>query len=204
MTEPARPPTTPTLRGLVGIPSTGRIALFVTGLLVANVIFFLLSWVYSDLPLFEPPPAITHARWMFLVTSSAVAAAGFLSSIAPRRIGHALAMIMGSASLVAAFEAFFHDMTPVISVTLLVVGLLVPALAWLSWMKSRVGWSFLCSVVGVFAGVTFFGAPKVRNVLDISLWTAMALPGLMVVTVIALAMVRADYQLAGHERAAAK
>jgi hypothetical protein len=42
--------------------------------------------------------------------------------------------------------------------------------------------------------VTFFGAPKIRHVLDIGLWHALIIPALMIVATIALGMVRDEYR----------
>jgi hypothetical protein len=84
-------------------------------------------------------------------------------------------------------------MPGVMTAVLIAVGLLVPVLAHFSWRGSRAAWSFMLSIICVFGIVTFFGAPKVRNILGIGFWTAMILPGIQFVCLSALAMVRGDY-----------
>ena len=59
---------------------------------------------------------------------------------------------------------------------------------------SRVAWSFLIALMTVMGIVTLFGAPKVRNLLDIGLWYAIIIPGVLAVGVVALALVRRDYR----------
>jgi hypothetical protein len=46
----------------------------------------------------------------------------------------------------------------------------------------------------VFGTVDFFGAPKVRGLLGIGLWTALIVPGLQIISVIALTMLRGEYR----------
>jgi len=82
----------------------------------------------------------------------------------------------------------------VLPVSLFVIGALYPALVWRSLEHSRGAWSFLISMCGVLALVLFFGAPKVRGVLDIGLWTALIMPGLLTVAMVGLTMIRADYR----------
>ena len=45
-----------------------------------------------------------------------------------------------------------------------------------------------------FGTVDFFGSPKIRALLGISLWHAMIIPGIQVVCVIALSMIRGEYR----------
>jgi hypothetical protein len=59
---------------------------------------------------------------------------------------------------------------------------------------SRVAWSFLTALMTVMGIVTLFGAPKVRNLLHIGLWYAIAIPGVLAVGVVALGLIRRDYR----------
>ena len=59
---------------------------------------------------------------------------------------------------------------------------------------SRPAWSFLISMLAVLATVTFFGAPKIRHIMSFGLWHALIIPGLQVVAVIALVMIRSEYK----------
>jgi hypothetical protein len=71
----------------------------------------------------------------------------------------------------------------------------MPLLVWRSADGSRAAWAYLVALCGVMGLVLFFGAPKVRNLLGVGLWTAMILPGLLTVATTALVMVRGDYDL---------
>lgn len=177
--------------------------LFVVGFLVVNAAFFLLSGSYFDshhqivggasVPTFSPAQA-SHLRVVFAVVSGVVAAVGFVAGLARRGVGHALAALLGVADLVFGVLALKHDQPGALTATLLVTGLVVPALAWFSYHhRSRAAWSFLVALCGVFAVVGVFGAPKVRGVLDVSLWTTMIFPGLYVVACATLALLRDDY-----------
>jgi hypothetical protein len=85
-------------------------------------------------------------------------------------------------------------MPAVLPAALLVLGVLYPVLVWRSLEHSRGAWAFLISMCGVLAIVLLFGAPKVRGVLDIGLWTALIMPGLLAVATVGLAMLRVDYR----------
>jgi drug/metabolite transporter (DMT)-like permease len=114
--------------------------------------------------------------------------------IGPRILGHAVAVLFGLAGLFAGYESAGHHMPGVMTGVLFVAGVLFPVLAHYSWRHSRAAWAYLCALLGVFGIVTFFGAPKVRDVLGISLATAMVIPLLMLVGVVALTVCREDYR----------
>ena len=170
--------------------------------LLFNAAFYFLSSLYFDSHKIYTPgvgefvdsASLGHARTAFGILSLLVAASAFAASLAPRVIGHALAVALGAAALFAGYESFDHALPSVMTAVLVAVGLLLPTLAHFSWRHSRAAWSYLIAITTVFGIVTFFGAPKVRNVLDIGFWTAMILPGLQFVTVTALAMVRTEYR----------
>lgn len=111
-----------------------------------------------------------------------------------RTAGHVLAFLVGVASFIGGIAGLFSSLPTVMGMTLLVVGLVLPVLAWRSLAYSRGGWSFMVSLLAILATVTFFGAPKIRHVLDIPLGVAFLLPAIMITAVVALAQVRADYR----------
>ena len=163
-------------------------------LVFVNAVFlFLSSWYFTGKRP-EQAAAINDVRAAFAVFTCIVGAASILAASAPRTVGHAIASIMGLVSLVAAIGAFARGMTIVLPVTLLVIGGLLPALAMFSMKTSRAAWAFLTSMCGVYATVLLFGAPKVRGLLDIGLWTALIVPGLLAVATASLVMSRADYR----------
>lgn len=176
--------------------------LYLVGFLVVNAAFFFLSGSYfeshhqfvggTSAPTFSPDQA-SHVRVVFAVMSGVVTAVAFVASQARRVIGHALAALLGMANLVFGCFAAIHGQPGALTATLLVSGLVVPTLAHFSYRRSRAAWAFLTALCGVFAVVGLFGAPKIRGVLDVSLWTTMIFPGLYVVACVTLALLRVDY-----------
>jgi hypothetical protein len=160
-------------------------------LLIFNAAFYFISNLWFE---DHPDSDLARIRFAFLALTVIVAAASFGAAIAPRLIGHILGMKVGLWAFVGGIAALASGMTLVMGVTLIVVGLVMPVLAVLSWQHSRPAWSVLVSILSVLATVTFFGAPKIRDLLHFGIWTALILPGVMVVAVIALAMVRGEYQ----------
>ena len=96
--------------------------------------------------------------------------------------------------MVAGFFALGTSIPTVLGVTLLFLGMLVPLLIWRSLVYSRAAWSFLLSTCAVLGLILMFGAPKVRGLLGIGLWTAMIIPGLLVLGAVALGLARRDYR----------
>jgi hypothetical protein len=176
-------------------------AIAVTALL-ANGVFYFLSEAYFAAHKVSPPgvgsiidhDALVHARWAFFSLSMLVTGASIGAIIAPKLVGHALALVIAAGALIGAYGSLSHSMPGVMTAVLIAVGLLLPVLAHFSWRGSRAGWSFMISIICVFGIVTFFGAPKVRNILGIGFWTAMMLPSIQFVCVAALAMVRGEYR----------
>jgi hypothetical protein len=180
-----------------------RTATVIAGTALAfNAAFYFLSNVYFDAHKINVPgvgefvdtKALGAARVAFAILSLLVAASAFAASLAPRVIGHALALVIAAGALVGAYGSVSHSMPGVMSAVLIAVAVLLPVLAHFSWRGSRAAWSFMISIICVFGIVTFFGAPKVRNILGIGFWTAMILPGIQFVCVTALAMVRGEYR----------
>lgn len=158
-----------------------------------NSLFWIASHFYfADKPL--EAGSIGGVRFAFGILSFIVAGMAYVAALAPRLIGHLLAAAMALSALVGGVAALGKGMPPVMGSTMLLVGIITIPLVYLSLQHSRAAWSFLIAMVAVFGGVDFFGAPKVRTLLGVGLWTAMILPSLQVVTVIALSSLRRDYQ----------
>ena len=156
-----------------------------------------LFWVASHFYFKDKPLEAADAgdvRIAFLTLSLIVSAMAYGAALAPRLIGHGLAIAMGIASFVGGIAVFAKDMQPVMGMTMLVMGGLIPWLTWKSLHHSRSAWSFLIAIMAVWGAVCFFGAPKIRHLLDIGLWHALIIPGLQVVGVIALTMLRDEYR----------
>jgi hypothetical protein len=170
---------------------------------VVNVAFYFLSQSYFDghheivggasVPTFSPAQ-VSHIRVVFALITAVIAAVSFVAGLAPRLVGHLLPAVLGACNLVGGIAAVFSHLPGVLGVTLLVAGVLMPVLAWSSYKEhARASWAFLGGMCGVFALVSLFGAPKLRGILDVSLWTTMIFPGLYVVAAVTLYVVRADY-----------
>lgn len=177
------------------------ILLAVSGVLLYGA-FFVLSGLYADsknsgrdLAKMITPEALASIRKAFAIFVGAVTLTGIAAAFQTRLVAHGLAVVAGLASLIAAYFAFQKDMPMVLPVTLVVVGLLYPFLTVLSMVqKSRAAWSFLVALCYTLGVVLLFGAPKVRAQIDVSLWTAMVIPGLLVVAGVALTALRRDYR----------
>jgi hypothetical protein len=116
------------------------------------------------------------------------------ASSGARLFGHITAVLLGVLSIIAGFTALTKPLPATLGVTLLVLGVLLPVLAWKSLQHSRTAWSFLISTVAVLATVMFFGAPKIAHVLGINLVASLAFPAVQIACVIALAGLRREYR----------
>lgn len=165
----------------------------VGALFTFNSLFWIASHFYfADKPL--ESASVESVRFAFFIMSAMVAVMAYGAALAPRFNGHLIAAVMGIAALVGGIAALAKGMPPVMGATMLVVGIIMIPLVYLSLQRSRSAWSFLIAIVAVFGAVTFFGSPKVAHILGIGLWYAMVIPGLQVVCVIALSMLRAEYR----------
>jgi len=163
------------------------------GIFTFNTLFWVASYFYfKDKPLEAADTG--SVRFAFLQLSLIVAGMAYAAALAPRLIGHGIAIAMGLAAIVGGISALSKGMPPVMGMTMLVVGCALPWLTWMSLQHKRAAWSFLIAIVAVFGAVTFFGAPKVNHILGIGLWHAMIIPGLQIVCVIALSMLRGEYK----------
>lgn len=177
------------------VQTTRKQAMQIAGTITATLLLFNAAFYFVSNLWFEdhPDADLAKIRFAFLVLTVIVAAASYGAAVAPRLIGHLLALGIGVGAFVGGIGALSAGLPGVMGVTLLIVGVVMPAVAHFSFRRSRPAWSMLLSMLAVLATVTFFGAPKIRVVLHIGLWTALILPGLMIIAVIALAMVRGEY-----------
>ena len=174
------------------------VAIFVV---VINAAFYFLSGMYYDSKrgAFGAAPItddqIQAARMQFGVFTVIVGGATIGAAFRARMVGHLLAALIGVVSLVLAPFALGKSLPLVLPTTLFLLGVLMPVLAWLSLARrSRPAWAFLLAMTVVYATCLFFGSPKVRSLLDIGLWSALIVPGLLVVSTVALALVRREYR----------
>jgi hypothetical protein len=177
--------------------------LCVVGFAIVNAAFYVLSDSY-----FESHHAIVggqlvatysadqaqHIRIVFAAVSGAVTAVAFAAAMWRNQVAHVLAGVLGVFNFTAGVVAAWRPgVSGALVATLLITGGLMPVLAWFSYRRARGAWSILVALSGVLAVVGLFGAPKVRNVLDVSLWTTMLLPGLFAVACVSLALLRERY-----------
>ena len=91
--------------------------------------------------------------------------------------GHGIPAALGVLSLVAAYFSWKNHIQPTLGVSLIIAGVLLPALTYLSAMKrSRAAWAFLISLCGVLGVMTLFGAPKVRTLVGVNMGVALIIP----------------------------
>jgi hypothetical protein len=198
----ATPKTTPTVP--VRVP-LNQIAGFIGVIVVAlNVVFYVLSssyYAHSALSMdgtlgLDAANVIRNTRIAFAVFTALVGGAGVLAAVSPRAVGHGLGALFGLAALLAGIAAIVRGMPGALSGAMLVLGALLPVLVVRSLAANRAAWSFLTVICGVLGLCLLFGAPKIRTLFGIGLWSAMIIPGLLAVATIALSMMRGDYQTA--------
>lgn len=166
-----------------------------------NIAFYFLSGVYygeksagQGLLSNITPDTVSSTRISFGVFTGVISTSLIASMFVPRIVGHVLVEGFGVASGIAAIYAARAGMPGALTVALVVLAFLFPVLGWRSLKKSRAAWSFLAAICWVLAVTMLFGAPKVRAKMDIGLWTAMIIPGLLFVAGVALTFVRRDYR----------
>ena len=182
---------------------SSRLAILcVVGFAIVNAAFYFLSGSYFDshhaivggqLVATYSADQTQHIRVVFAGVSGAVTAVIFVAALSRNLVGHVLAGALGAFNFVAGVVSLQHGLSGALIATLVITGGLMPVLAWFSYRRARGAWSVLVALCGTLAVVGLFGAPKVRNVLDVSLWTTMILPGLFAVACISLALLRDRY-----------
>jgi hypothetical protein len=162
------------------------------GLVALNGAFFFMSMAWADSP--EKEAALFQLRGAFAMMSGTIGAASFFAALAPRLIAHGFAAVTGLLEVVFGAVALATGRPPVLGVSLIVAGVIGIGLTVSSFQRSRAAWAFLAALSAVLAICFLFGAPKVRNQLGIGLWTALIYPGIKIIIVVALAMLRDDYR----------
>lgn len=152
--------------------------------LVLNALFY-----------FGTPPSYRAAAWpTFALCSVAVIGAYLAAAARPREVGHALAALFALGSLAAGAGNLVGGghMPGLLALVLALIG---PLLGWFTFRsftaRSRLSWAFAASLLGVIALCTLFGAPKIRNLMGSTIWTALLLPGLSSAATVALSRISA-------------
>ena len=170
----------------------------VTATLILNLGFYFLSSMYFEdraaMHGMATDAQINAVRYAFAAFTAIVAITAIAAVREPRLVGHGLAAMMGLVAIAGAFGAIKQDQHVVMPATLLVIGVLLPLLAWRSLERSRGAWAFLIAMCVTLASVTLFGSTKIRGALDLGLWHALILPGLLVVATVGLTMIRDEYR----------
>jgi hypothetical protein len=129
---------------------------------------------------------------------SAVLLAGLAAVIyAPsirQAAGHLLPLVFALSYLCGGIIAMNSGAPSALWSSLLIAGVLVPALVWFSYFRrSRGAWAFLVAFCGVFFVLEFFGAMKLHNETQISRGVFLIGPALKVVAMVALIELRGQY-----------
>jgi len=170
----------------------------VVAAVITNIAFYFLSGMYfedrSAIYGGVTPEHISSVRGAFGVFTGSVAIASVIASLAPRLTGHAIAAAASIAALIAGVAAVSKGITFELPAALIVSGIVLAVLVMKSLQRARGAWAFLIGMTSVFAAVLLFGSTKIRGALDIGLWTALIIPGLLAVATVSLAMVRDEYR----------
>ena len=181
-------------------PTVVVAAIVAMAVIALNAMFLLLSWRYFAAKRADVMAAlitdahITSVRLAFAMFTATIGVGVVAATVYPRWVGHGIAGALALGSVIAGGFALGTSIPGVLGVALLFVGVLVPFMIWRSLVYSRAAWSFLLATCAVLGLVLMFGAPKVRGLLGIGLWTAMIIPGLLVLGAVALGLARRDYR----------
>jgi len=195
MTQP--PPTTTD-----ATKAATQIAIIVVAFaLLLNVSFYFLSGLYYDdkrasqgLMTLITDKTVRDTRISFAVFTGVVTLSTVGTLFQPRWVSIGIAGAASLASLIAGVFAIRGGMPGALSVALLAIGMLIPVLVWGTIVRARAAWAFLTALAYVLAVVLLFGAPKIRAQINIGLWTAMVIPGLLAIAALGLTMIREDYR----------
>jgi hypothetical protein len=164
--------------------------------LVLNAGFYFLSEAYFDdrAKRFgaQELAGLAGARVDFAIFTIVVGAAAILAAIWPRAVGHAIPALAVVGSLLA--TPFAASIGVVLPAMLVLVAGTFGFLIRLSLERSRAAWSYLAALCAVYGVVLFFGAPKIRGLVDVGMWIALIVPGLLWVATAALRAIRAEYR----------
>lgn len=163
-----------------------------------NVAFYFLSQLYYEDRAatygMASASTISATRIAFGVMTGAVGGAAIITQYAPRIVAHVLAGVVGIVALVGAVRAGTLHFHVVLPVALFLIGAIMLVLVYLSVAtRSRAAWSFLVATCAVAGLVTLFGATKIRNVTEVSLYYTLILPGVLAVTTVMLIGLADDY-----------
>jgi hypothetical protein len=167
-------------------------------IVLLNVAFhFLANMYYEDRAAtygMASPESISATRMAFGIMTGTIGLAAIVTQFAPRLVAHGLAGVVGITALVGAAAAASKNFHPVLPIALGILGALILVLIYFSLAtRSRPAWSFLVATCAVGGLVTLFGATKVRNTTDVSLFYALILPGILVVATLMLVALADDY-----------
>jgi hypothetical protein len=181
---------------------TARLAIFSAVAFVAvNVAFFVLSISYFDshrevvngVSTPYSSAAVMHVRMAFGLSAAVVTVVTFVVGLDRRVLGHVLVGVLGAAMAIGGIVAVVNGLPAALIVLLMVPGSLMPVLALSSHRGGRAAWSFLLALCAVLAFASLFGAPRLRDTLQVSLWTTMMLPALYAVAAVTMYLLRNDY-----------
>lgn len=163
-----------------------------------NAAFYFLSQMYFEDRAatygMASPAAIKATRMAFAIMTGTVGLTAIITQFAPRILAHSIAGIVGLTALIGGLAVAAKDFHPVLPITLGVLGGLILVLIYFSLVsRSRSAWAFLVATCAVGGLVTLFGATKIRNVTDVSLYYALILPGILVVATVMLIALADDY-----------
>lgn len=147
-----------------------------------------------------PADLLWKTRAAFALFSGLTGLVAVAAVWSPRVIGHGIPALAVLASFAAGIAAARADYHPVLPASLIVIAVVLVELIRSSLKGSRAGWAFLASMCGVLATVTLFGSTKVRNALDIGLWHAMLIPGVLAGATAALILASDRYRDPGPAR----
>jgi hypothetical protein len=166
--------------------------------LLTNVAFYFLSNLYFEdraaIYGTVTPEHVSGVRIAFGLFTGSVGAAAIFAAWQPMFVGHVIAAFTSVAALIGGVAAIRPNITPVLPAALIVASIILGLLIWKSLDRSRSAWSFLVGMTSILAAVLLFGSTKVRGVLDIGLWTALIIPGMLAVATVALTLVRSEYR----------
>jgi hypothetical protein len=133
--------------------------------------------------------------WGFFTFSTFGVAAVTAAALRPRIVGHALAALFGGLFLLSAGVTLFRTEMPVlVGIFQAAIGALMLRLSYASYKKDRAAWAFLLSLAGVLAIALLFGAPRIRDAMNVPrLWFVMLIPAVMSAVAVGLYGARKDY-----------
>src|SRR5262249_51064822 len=130
-----------------------QLAGLIAGTVIAADVFFLIASHFYEAG--KADADVGSARFAFVLLSLLVGVLAYVSAVSTRVLAHGLAAVVGVANVIGGVAAFANGRPPVMAMTLLISGSLLPLLAWRSWRHSRAAWSFLIGVLAVLALVNF-------------------------------------------------